>query len=127
MHLTFKLRTKSKHLVEADDPRSFIEESRVSQSSKSDHVNHTNRRYGVKNAVEEEKYEDDEDEVISFDYENQDLIEKQEQQEIDNNVHIKIEPKNVFKVPLMWMMPDSQVDVAIHLMELNNNNHDHYI
>jgi hypothetical protein len=64
MHLTFKLRTKSKHLVEADDPRSFIEESaRISHaSSKSDHINHTNRRYGVKNAVEEEKYEDEDDE-----------------------------------------------------------------
>ena len=49
----------------------------------------------------------------SFDYDEQDKQEQIEEEKANSIVRITLQPHDIYKIPLMWMMLESEVDVAI--------------
>lgn len=53
------------------------------------------------------------EEDYSHDYEEQDKLEDEVHKRMDNNAYVQLKPKEVFRVPLTWMMLDSCVDMYL--------------
>ena len=49
---------------------------------------------------------------------------REELKVVDSKVEVSVNPKKVFKVPLTWMMPDSEVNVSVRLKTLDGNDTD---
>jgi len=49
----------------------------------------------------------------SHDYELDDKREEMEEDKANSLVTVTLQPHDIYKIPLMWMMPGSAVDVAI--------------
>lgn len=53
------------------------------------------------------------DEDRSHDYEEQDRLEDEAHTRMDSSALVRLKPKEVFRVPLTWMMLDSWVDMYL--------------
>ena len=65
---------------------------------------------GISKSPDQHEQASDEE---SFDYEEDDKRVEIEEERANSLVTVTLKPHDIYKIPLMWMMPDSAVDVAI--------------